>query len=54
MGAGMTKYEVTGIVPNLGKVKHVFRAESKAAAKERYRRVQPKAAKQLEVKEVRA
>ena len=49
----MTKYEVTGIVPNLGKVKHVFRAESKADAKERYRRVQPSAAKQLEVKEVK-
>jgi len=50
----MTKYEVTGIVPGFGKVKHVFRAESKAAAKERYRRVQPKAAKQLEVREVKA
>ena len=49
----MTKYEVTGIVPNLGKVKHVFRAESKADAKERYLQVQPKAAKKLEVREVK-
>jgi len=50
----MKKYEVTGIVPGFGKVKHVFRALSEDTAKERYRRVQPKAAKQLEVKEVKA
>jgi len=48
----MKKYEVTGIVSGQ-KIKHVFRAENKAAAKERYMRVQPKAAKQLAVKEVK-
>jgi len=48
----MKKYEVTGIASG-EKIKHVFRAESKAAAKERYMRVQPNAAKQLEVREVK-
>jgi len=48
----MKKYEVTGIVSGQ-KIKHVYRAENKSAAKERYMRVQPNAAKQLEVKEVK-
>ena len=48
----MKKYEVTGIASGK-KIKHVFRAESRDAAKERYMRVQPKAAKQLEVKQVK-
>lgn len=39
----MTKYEVTLTVPNIGKVKHVIRAENRDDAKDRAKAAHPTA-----------
>lgn len=47
------KYEVTGRVPKLGKVKHVIRAQDAEVAKALFERAHPKAANKLSVKELK-
>jgi len=47
------KYEVTGRVPKLGKVKHVIRAKDTAEARALFERAHPWADWDLSVKELK-